>query len=691
MTPMFRDTVRSRRGLLSLCVVCLVLATACSTMAGARGPDPVALRGTVQTGDIRLAGYAVSLYGSFVDRTPRWVRLGEGISDTTGRFTITYRLPAGLVNGESSLFVEATRGPAMLAAAIGSGGSVPAQVVVNERTTVATGNAFAQFVDGRKIVGNQYGMSNAVHMAADLADPKTGAVGSVLATSPNGRQTSTLATLNSLANVVASCVANRQSCATLLEVSSPPGGARSSDVLEAIANIVKYPSFPRAHMPAGDPILALSRLATVYRPALKHKPTSWLLFLKFTGGRYSAQNSENLMSGPGNFAIDAKGYVWVDTNAQPEPPSQFACASHRIVKFTPWGQPFPGTPYVGGGLSGQGWGTLLDPRGRVWIDNFGFQDPPCAARPGAAKHDSVSLFRPDGTSVSGPRGYRSGNLSWPMGMASDRRGNIWIANCGNDTVTEYPGGDPSKAINLPVGPTPPAGKPQMKPFGVTIDGDGNAWVNDNFSSNVSVFSPAGKLLATLPSTYAGKTVLSRPIGNATDVQGNVWVANSDYLEEPCPHRFHFGTATSPSITLYKKGTLTPYPGSPFSGGGLTLPWGITVDGAGTVWVFNFGAKPLNDPPYPPTGISRFCGVETDRCPPGLKVGDPISPASGYTSDALERITAGQIDPSGNIWITSNWKLKANPVRNPFGNAIVVAIGAAAPLKTPVIGPPVPAQ
>jgi hypothetical protein len=69
------------------------------------------------------------------------------------------------------------------------------------------------------------------------------------------------------------------------------------------------------------------------------------------------------------------------------------------------------------------------------------------------------------------------------------------------------------------------------------------------------------------------------------------------------------------------------------------------------------------------------------------VGDPISPDTGYRSDVLERITGAEIDPSGNIWITSNWKLGANPVLNPFGNSIVVAVGAAGPLKTPLIGPP----
>lgn len=125
------------------------------------------------------------------------------------------------------------------------------------------------------------------------------------------------------------------------------------------------------------------------------------------------------------------------------------------------------------------------------------------------------------------------------------------------------------------------------------------------------------------------------------------------------------------------------------GGGLTLPWGVSVDGDDTVWVFNFGAYPLGSDETTLTGISRFCGVNTKKCPAGMKLGQAISPLTGYRSDAFERITAGQIDPSGNIWMTNNWKKEANPVRNPGGNALVISIGAAGPIVTPLIGPPVP--
>jgi hypothetical protein len=182
---------------------------------------------------------------------------------------------------------------------------------------------------------------------------------------------------------------------------------------------------------------------------------------------------------------------------------------------------------------------------------------------------------------------------------------------------------------------------------------------------------------------------------APDSKGNMWVANSDAVDVPCPPPPLLpGPGTRPSISLYTPDGV-PYDGSPFSGGGLTLPWGVIVDGNDTVWVPNFGVFPnfdgQGDETDELTAISHFCGMDTARCPAGKDfVGDPISPDTGYTSDALDRITAAAIDLSGNIWLTNNYQRNPQP-NNPGGNSIVVVVGAAGPVKTPVIGPPVPAR
>jgi hypothetical protein len=92
----------------------------------------------------------------------------------------------------------------------------------------------------------------------------------------------------------------------------------------------------------------------------------------------------------------------------------------------------------------------------------------------------------------------------------------------------------------------------------------------------------------------------------------------------------------------------------------------------TVCVLNFGAYPPG-PGFPTGGVnavSRLCGADTSRCPPGLATGDPISPATGYQSNALQRMTAGAVDPSDNLWVTNNEKIDVDPFQNPGGNAVV---------------------
>ena len=65
----------------------------------------------------------------------------------------------------------------------------------------------------------------------------------------------------------------------------------------------------------------------------------------------------------------------------------------------------------------------------------------------------MSKFRSDGTPRS-PRhtGYTQGGIEWPQGTVSDPDGNIWIANCGNGTVTKYPDGNPDAALSFVADP-----------------------------------------------------------------------------------------------------------------------------------------------------------------------------------------------------------------------------------------------
>ena len=424
----------------SFAVAALVGLALTASAAAAPTDHAAKLQGTVQGGGTRLAGYKVSLYASFVDKGPPWKLLGSDTSDGAGKFQITYSLPAGLRKNPSILFVEAEHGLVMLASAIGLGSSAPENVVVNERTTVATGNAFAQFVDGRRIEGNTYGMINAAahggqsRQPADRSGRRRARVDAERDGDLDVRDVQLARPMS-----VASCVADADNCAKLFEAATPPGGAPPANVLQAVANIVKNPSYPGYPSNAEDPVFLLSQANPIYQPALTQRPTSWLLFLKITGGFYSAQDSDNLMNGPGNFAIDEQGFVWVNDNAVPQPPGKFACAGRRLLKFYPWGENFSRLAVFR--RRSQRRGVRHHARSERQCLGRQFRVPGSALRAclkRAARHNSVSVFRPDGTPISGIRGYTNGDISWPQGTVSDREGNIWVANCGNDSVTMIP-------------------------------------------------------------------------------------------------------------------------------------------------------------------------------------------------------------------------------------------------------------
>jgi hypothetical protein len=673
--------------ILSSSSIALLLFTVAS-LSNAAGASGTTLRGTVESGGTGLAGYEVSLYARFVDPHGNASVVGRATTGPSGEFKIDYHLPRGHSSASQPLlFVRARSGPAMLASAIGQA-PVTGPVVVNERTTVATGFAFAQFVDGSAIDGNAVGMLNAVHMAGNMVRPRTGNLAEVLRLPPNGSETSALPTFNSLANIVAHCVATGAGCRKLFEATTPPGGSRPTNVLQAVANIAKYPWLNV------DKLFALSLERPLYAPALAQKPDAWTLFLKFTGSFSSEQNADNLVNGPGAFAIDEEGFLWVSNNYFPEPPFTPACAGNRLLKYYPWGENFPGSPYFGGGLSGSGWGITLTPNGRVWVGNFGFTPPPSTGCP-PPPANSVSLFRSDGKPLSPDTGFTAGGIDYPQGTMSDREGNIWIANCAADSVTVYPNGRPGKAFEIPL----PAGSATpMKPFGIAIDHQGNVWVTGSRNDTLAVIGPDGKVIEVIPPVGpGGRIVLRRPMGNASDSRGNIWVSNSDFMDVPCPPSPEpdLGRANHPSIALFLRDPVRkPHAGSPFTGGGLTIPWGIAVDGNDTVWVANFGFPFSTQPPDPdwpaPNRISHFCGVDTSKCPPTKRgVGKAISPdGTGYTSDALVRITAVAIDPSGNVWLANNWKrFPILNVVNPGGNSLAVMVGAAGPVKTPLIGTP----
>ena len=619
----------------------------------AEAASPVRLSGRVASGQRPLAWVPVALYRTSSSRGGHPVLLGRTQTRANGSFGISYRTPRG---SRAVLYVIAGPGSAVRLASVLGTAPVPRSVVVNERTTVATGFAMAQFIAGREIGGRAPGPQNAAGMAGNLVNVRTGAVSPVLARNPNGHQTSTLRTFNSLANLLSGCVRSGR-CTELFRLAKPPRGRAPQGTLAAIANIARNP------WQNVRTLFALSRSGpNPYGPALatSSRLDAWTLALRFDGdGR--------TIDGPGNMAIDADGNVWVTTNyVYARSRTKSVCGSQLLVKFTPTGRYVRGSPYTGGGLNGAGFGITLDPRGNVWVGNFGFAAPDCTAKP---LSNSVSEFAPSGRALSpDTTGFTQGPISFPQGTVSDRRGNIWIANCGAKNVTRYANGDPTAfrtSGDLGI----------VHPFDIAFNGRGQAFVTGVGNNTVAMLNADETPTARSPISQGG---LNKPLGIAADSRGDMWVANSGLIDIPCPTPIVSTDSIGGSLSLLGPDGVPKSSGA-LKGGGLTIPWGIAVDGNDNVWVANFAGKRL----------SQFCGIKIARCPPGVRTGQAISPrVTGYGFDGLVRNTGVQIDPSGNVWLANNWKTV--PIQaNPGGYEMVVYVGLAGPLKTPLIGPPRP--
>ncbi len=656
-------------------------------------------------------------------------RLGSTQCDANGQFNVHYKKPSGK-NAVLYMIADGERKPhkypgaylydsvVRLATVLGKA-PYPNSIIINERTTVATAYAMAQFIKGMRIGGPSPGMPNAAATVRNLVDLSNGGIGYKLDTAPNGDNTSARPTLNSLSNMLSACVRSVDNCDELFENATPFDGPVPHNTLDAMVNI--------AHNPGNNvsELLGIAQNQKTYRPALPYdadtnanRPNfinSWVLAILYTGAGISTV--DQLMDGPGNIAIDKHGNAWININyVYSQHSTDVVCGSTKLVKLTPTGDAAPGSPFGGddtlqdgvgaGGLYGAGFGIAIDPKENVWVSNFGFQgrngdipNPSCSPAPDSLAV-SVSVFRPDGTAISRDGdpsmglagGYPYPNLIemiQPQGIRSDRRGNVWVAGCVGGTVTRFNRGNPDNPLFMK--PQARYGVDFDKAFDIAIDTRGHGWVTGNLSSNVIEFN------RNFEKVGEPVTGISLPMGIAADSFGNLWVADAGKMSPPCPAisrpddnvgedgSGNTNAAVSlivhegenRSVTTYKRNENAP-DGKKLDG--LRWPWGIAVDGNDNVWVANFGGNT----------IMHMRGTNKATWPLNKAQGDTISPDEGYINNALQRITAVRIDPSGNVWMTNNWINEAfepGNTGNPGGHEVVVFIGLAGPVKTPLIGVP----
>jgi streptogramin lyase len=145
--------------------------------------------------------------------------------------------------------------------------------------------------------------------------------------------------------------------------------------------------------------------------------------------------------------------------------------------------------------------------------------------------------------------YSGGGLSAPQAVAADQSGNVWIANDGNSSVSEF---SPTGAALSPAAGFTAGGIDQ--PFALAVDQSGDVWVA-NLNNSITKLTSG-----TTGSQFGGAATLDRPKGIAIDGSGNAWVTNSAFT----------------TVSAFTS-SGTAIAGSPFQGGGITSPIAIAIN------------------------------------------------------------------------------------------------------------------
>jgi hypothetical protein len=604
---------------------------------------PLSVKGTIRSGSSALGGANVALHVVTAGTGEDPQLIARSVSDASGAFALTGACP---VSSQSTAWVYltalgglaqpgnnspgASNAAIELVAMLGTCANVPAENNVNELTTIAAAYALNAVIDGEGIAGSAPGLPNAIATAVLLADPGTGALGGSLPTAQACAGNAppfnceAVSKLNALANALAACTTSASStasacaalmvCSTANAIDNGGGSCTAPDATtlptttwQAILSIARNPG-----LVSSSGLFSIAAASNVYRPAITAAPNDWALSLSYAGGG---------LSEPTALAIDGSGNIWL------------ANYNNAVSEFSPIGAALsPTGGYTGGGLE-ESFAIAIDAAGHVWVCNEQSSE---TVNLGSG---TLTELASDGSVLSGDTGFSGGGLDFPVAIAPDSAGHVWVTNFGNSTLSEF-GGD-GAALSPATGFV---GGGLSFPVGLSLDAAGNVWVADQGANQISAFSATGRALSPAGGYIGGG--LDVPQGVAADTSGHIWVSN--YY--------------SASVSEFNAQGVPLSPAGGYGGGGLATPAGIATDGAGKVWVAN----------YETASVSGLAGAQSTA------PGSALSPDTGFTAQSLLHPFAVAIDPSGNLWVS-----------NSGNDTLTEFIGIAAPVATPLIGAPHP--
>jgi hypothetical protein len=577
-----------------------------------------ALNGRVHGGQQPIVGAKVYLYavdatgyGQASDsllKSPGYVT-----TDGSGNFSITgdYTCPGAsaqvyLYSNGGDPTPGVPNAAAGLLAGLGSCGTLSSQgaaypfIYMNEVSTIATAYALAGYATDSTHIsssGTTLALTGVANAFAAIPNLETLSTGMALATTPASGGSVPQGRINTLANILAACINSSGPlsgpCTTLLSnaLSGGTTGTQPTDTATAAINIAHNPIANLANL------FALQTATSPFIPDLSAAPGDFTISIVISGG------SGSEFGWPEYPAIDASGNVWV-TNGQ-----AYCCINGEVAEFNNTGVNINTIQYFGFGMaypmgiaidasgnawtanlsgsvaeisssgtvlspvsiSGSGWkagglvngyGIAIDANGNVWAgDSQGGDGNPQLNNPHSNGHGTALVeFSSSGSALSGASGFTGGGINGPLGVAVDIAGNIWTANSGTWTISEF-NGSTGAAISPSGGYT---GGGLNDPYTIAVGNGPLIWTANENNSSWSLFSDTGTADSG-SSGYSGDGV-SNPFSLALDGAGNLWIPSGNG-------------------TVEEFGSGGPISGSSGYSDGYTGAYvGIAVDGSGNVWI-----------------------------------------------------------------------------------------------------------
>ena len=531
----------------------------CSGMETTTSPDAqpgVALTGTVHGGQQPVSGAHVYLYATSTGTNYGGAStslLGTGTSTTgltsdgtnyyattnaAGSFTITnnYACPSSTsqvyllsVGGNPGLASGTNNTAISLMAAVGSCGTLTPStyIVINEVTTAASVTALQQFMTTPTAIGtstgNVVGIQNAFLAVPNLV---TLANGGATSTPVSGTGSAPQAKLNTLGNILASCVNSASSastqCASLFSDATPSGGTAPSDVASAMLLIAKNPSTNVSNL------FNLSTGAGAPFSGLPTAPNDLTLPVTFKVAGLTA---------PTDVVIDASGNAW----AAGCPSCSGASGTDSITGISPSGALISN---ITTGIH-KPQGIAFDSMGNLWSTD----------QNNASYPDQVLKQSTSGAIATGFPYTVS--LSSPVGVALDFNNAAWVSNQTGTNIVHI------SSAGLPLANVSNASL--AYPVGIGVDGSGNVFTAASGPPDIYRYNPTTSSAAAF--TGGG---LNQPVGIAIDNSDDVWTINSN----------------GSLVTIINGVSGNPISGANGYAVGISYANAIAIDGAGTAWVAN---------------------------------------------------------------------------------------------------------